>query len=123
MTANIETINEAIAHADTCTGLPRFSTDSVDQHTATCDTCDFEITGAETRAEAGIRFFGGITHEEGLTLQRELEDEARRLIAEDRDLRANYIPGQPIDGFVGRHLDRIGDRLATIEHFIQLPQD
>jgi hypothetical protein len=46
-------------HADHCDGLPIFTQDSVGQWTAACDRGDFEITGCETRREAGARFYGG----------------------------------------------------------------
>jgi hypothetical protein len=47
-------------HADECDGLPIFHQDSGGQWTAFCDQDDnFEITGCETRREAGARFYGG----------------------------------------------------------------
>lgn len=47
-------------HADICPGLPRFTTDSVGHWTASCDLCGtHEVTGCESRREAGARFYGG----------------------------------------------------------------
>jgi hypothetical protein len=46
-------------HADRCHGLPIFEQDGVGQYTARCAQGDFEVTGCETRREAGARFYGG----------------------------------------------------------------
>lgn len=46
-------------HADRCHGLPIFEEDGAGQFTARCANGDFEVTGCETRREAGARFYGG----------------------------------------------------------------
>lgn len=46
-------------HADRCNGLPIFEEDGAGQFTARCAQGDYEVTGCETRREAGARFYGG----------------------------------------------------------------
>lgn len=53
----------AVAHADRCPGIPVITEDSLGQFEAVCsidrpDLCGWEVTGCESRAEAGAAFYG-----------------------------------------------------------------
>lgn len=73
MTSTNDLNSEAVEHAETCNGLPKFAEDSTGQWTAECSMGDWEVSGCESRAEAGACFYG----------HRPAQDEIRPLTADD----------------------------------------
>jgi hypothetical protein len=58
MTSQNDLDPEAAEHAETCNGIPLFSLDGAGQWAAHCSYADWEVSGCETRAEAGACFYG-----------------------------------------------------------------
>lgn len=53
----------AVAHAERCPGVPVLTQDGVGQWIAECsvyhpELCGWEVSGCESRAEAGATFYG-----------------------------------------------------------------
>jgi hypothetical protein len=54
---------DAVHHADRCEGVPVIAEDRLGQFEAVCsiqrpEFCDWEVSGCESRAEAGAAFYG-----------------------------------------------------------------
>jgi hypothetical protein len=104
-------------HGDRCNGLPMFEQDGLGQWAAHCAQGDFEVTGCETRREAGARFYGG--EQPGLYGQVDL---AKCLAARAHQLRQeiNVLRGmdRPLTRLEEQVVERIDAKLVLLYEFV-----